>query len=179
MEEIRPTKIPGYEISSEGRVFSTKTGERKELSSFKNMKTGQRMVMLSYRGKSMVKYVSRLVAEAFIGFPSEDHLCVVYNINGDKMDCRLSNLEVVICETTEDYDPAKSKRRGVLRPSETLKRMSEAKCHQSPETIRKQAESRRRTCNERKIKIFRASGNISGQEVEGIKGNQDTEQPLM
>ena len=57
-------------------------------------------------------------------------------------DCRLDNLEWNICDTTDEYDPEVSHRRGVLKPEETKKRMTEAKYKQGQETIRKAAMTR-------------------------------------
>ena len=85
------------------------------------------------------------------------------------MDCRLENLEWVICETTEEYDPTKSKRRGVKKPDFTREKMTEAKLKQSRETIQKAIDSRRNTVEMRRlVKKDIPQGRSSDVEVEDI-----------
>jgi hypothetical protein len=89
--------------------------------------------------------LNRIVLETFRGYPADPWLCVAHHLDGDRTNCRLDNLEWVVCETTAEYDPQKSHRRGVLKPDFTKDRMTEAKLHQSRETIEKGLINRRKT----------------------------------
>ena len=107
-----------------------------------NTRLGYLVVMLWNNNKLTQFYVSRLVLEVFRGYPTDPWLCYAHHKNGNLNDCRLDNLEWNICETTDEYDPEVSHRRGVLKPEETKKRMTEAKYKQGQETIRKAAMTR-------------------------------------
>ena len=141
-EVFKPiTGFPGYYVSNLGRVKSMK---RKEpiIMSTHNTRLGYLVVMLWNNNKLTQFYVSRLVLEVFEGYPTDPWLCYAHHKNGNLNDCRLSNLEWNICETTDEYDPEVSHRRGVLKPDDTKERMTEAKYKQGQETIRKAAMTR-------------------------------------
>jgi len=78
-----------YFVSNRGDVISRKFGKEKILSP--STTTGYKKVSLSKNGKSYNFQVHRLVGEAFIKNPKQ--LPIVNHKNGDKLDCRLINLE--------------------------------------------------------------------------------------
>ena len=159
---------PGYFVSDMGRVLSLKRREPAILTICKN-RTGYAIVEVYHRKKINFLYVAREVLSTFRGYPAEPWLCVAHHLNGDTMDCRLENLEWVICETTEEYDPTKSKRRGVKKPDFTREKMTEAKLKQSRETIQKAIDSRRNTVEMRRlVKKDIPQGRSSDVEVEDI-----------
>lgn len=135
---------PGYFVSDLGRVKSVKR-DKPIIMSTHNMRLGYLVVMLWNDNKLNTLYVSRLVLEAFVGFPADPWLCYAHHKNGDLNDCRLENLVWIVCETTDEYDPEVSHRRGVLKPKETRARMTAAKFLQSDETIRRAVLARRYT----------------------------------
>lgn len=141
---------PGYMVSDLGRVLSLKRREPTLLSIRRN-RTGYAEAEVFCNQKMSFINIGREVLAAFVGYPAEPWLCVAKHKNGDLMDCRLENLEWVICETDSTYDPTQSKRRGVLKPDHTKDRMTEAKYNQSEETIRKAVMSRKNTVELRKI----------------------------
>ncbi len=144
-EEFRPiVGHPGYYVSNLGRVKSKKYEKERILSNTLS-RHGYRLVQLVEHCKPIFHQVGRLVLESFVGFPADPWLCYVHHKNGDLSDCTLDNMEWVICETTKDYDPEKSHRRGVLKPDTTKARMTEAKCNQSRETIDKITKARQQT----------------------------------
>lgn len=146
MEEIfKPVKgFPGYYVSNMGRVQSRKRYEPIFLSICRS-RLGYPIVQL-WKDKCLsTVYLGRLVLETFVGFPTDPWLCYAHNLNGDILDCRLENLEWIICETTADYDPSVSHRKGVLKPDTTKGRMTEAKKNQKKETIEKGVMNRLRT----------------------------------
>lgn len=143
VEEFRKIKdFPEYLVSNLGNIKSTKRGGRILAPSI--TRYGYKVVIIYANKKLNTLYVAREVLSAFKGYPADPWLCVARNIDGDRSNCELGNLEWLICETTKDYDPSKSHRRGVLKPDETKGRMTEAKYNQSEETRRKQVDSRRR-----------------------------------
>lgn len=149
MEEIRP--IPGrpnYYATRDGRILSKK---REEDCFLKLVPRFNKLTVTLFFDHIMkCEFVNRLVLSAFEGYPTDPWLCYANHKDGDPMNCNLDNLEWLICETTEDYDPEKSHRRGVLKPSVVRDRMTEAKLHQSDETKRKVQEGRRRYFNDKK-----------------------------
>lgn len=140
----------GYVVSNLGRVISFKRREPVELSIRRN-RTGYAEVEVFEKGKVSFLNVGREVLAAFYGYPSDPWLCVAKHLDGDMMNCALDNLEWVVCETNEFYDPSKSKRMGVLKPEHTKDKMSEAKFNQSPETIEKAIVSRKRNIEYRRL----------------------------
>lgn len=135
---------PGYYVSNKGNVMSKKRTETKLLAQ-RQSRLGYQLVVLCKNSRMASIQVNRLVLAAFEGYPADPWLCVAYHKDGNLQNCRLDNLEWMICETTDEYDPEISHRRGVLKPEPTKDRMSLAKYNQSEETIRKQMESRART----------------------------------
>lgn len=142
---------PGYYADEKGNILSLKRKEPRVIKQC-TMKSGFKTVPLFIGKKLKTGYVSRMVLSAFYGYPAAPHLCYANHIDGDLSNCALANLEWIICETTAEYDPTKSKRKGVLKPAMTKARMTECKKHQSIETRRKAAETRRRTCALKKLK---------------------------
>ena len=140
----------GYHISNLGRVKSTKRKEPIMLATYKN-KQGFCEAHIWNHSKLGFLNVAREVLASFVGYPAEPWLCVAKHKNGDLMDCRLENLEWVICQTDETYDPRRSKRKGVLKPSHTRDKMTEAKLHQGDDTIRKAVMTRQRTIARKKM----------------------------
>lgn len=151
IEEFRPIEgFPGYFARTDGQIISMKgkRGEEHVMSQTKN-KYGYAIVMLCKDGVVRSHQVARLVLAAFEGYPADPWLCYVRHLDGDLGNCNLYNLKWEICQTTEDYDPSKSHRRGVLKPDYTRERMTTAKYCQSEYTIAKQVKNRRATMMER------------------------------
>ena len=150
-EEFRPIDgCKGYFISNLGRVKSVKRLEERIMSQHAN-KHGYMVAQFSDKGHLVTLYVARLVLAAFEGYPADPWLCYANHLDGDKSNCNLENLQWIVCETTLDYDPSKSHRRGVLKPDLTKENMSQAKFNQSEETIEKQRVARMRTISRRRI----------------------------
>ena len=150
VEEYRRIKdFPDYLVSNLGNIKSTKRGGR--IMSYSITRYGYKVVIVCANNKMNTLYVAREVLAAFKGYPADPWLCIARNIDGDRLNCNLDNLEWLVCETTEEYDPSKSHRRGVLKPGETKSRMTEAKYNQSEETKLKQVESRRRGTELKKV----------------------------
>jgi HNH endonuclease. len=94
---VRPHALPieGFEdylIRGDGIVFTMKYGNTREKKHVKGAH-GYRIVALYRNGKATMKYVHRLVAEAFI--PNPDNKPQVNHLNGDITDNRAENLEWV------------------------------------------------------------------------------------
>lgn len=89
-QEIWKTHSSGYEVSSFGRV----KGKVKEYLSPNLYRNGYLTVQLSFNKTAKTYLLHRLVAEVFIGEPLKDKYFVNHK-NGNKTDCRLSNLEYV------------------------------------------------------------------------------------
>jgi hypothetical protein len=81
--------FPEYFISNQGEVISTKFEKKKVLSP--STTTGYKKVTLKKGTKSYTFQIHRLVAQAFIKNPKG--LAIVNHKNGNKLDCKLSNLE--------------------------------------------------------------------------------------
>lgn len=146
MEEVfKPIDgFKGYYISNLGNVLSKKRREPIIMSQHTS-RLGYQLVSL-WKGDNLVSLqVARVVLEAFVGYPADPWLCYAHHKDGNLENCRLDNLEWIVCETTDEYDPAKSHRRGVLKPDTTKFRMTMSKYNQSAETIRKITISRLRT----------------------------------
>lgn len=134
----------GYYVSNMGRVLSKKRIEPIILSKHK-MRLGYNTVQMWNKSKLDTLYIARLVLAAFEGYPAEPWLCYAHHKNGDLDDCRLENLEWIVCETTDEYDPKVSHRRGVLKPDLTKEKMTQAKLNQSKDTIEKGTINRLKT----------------------------------
>lgn len=81
--------FPGYEVSSSGEVFSSRRGQRTQMSP--SVTNGYAKVTLA-NGKERGNFqVHRLVALAFIKNPKK--LEIVNHIDGDKLNNDVSNLE--------------------------------------------------------------------------------------
>lgn len=151
-EEFKPIEgYPGYYVSDLGRVMSTKRKAGPHILSQRQNRRGYMCVMICDQGWMITLYVARLVLAAFEGYPADPWLCYVHHLDGDLSNCTLDNLKWIVCETTDEYDPEVSHRRGVLKPDLTREKMTQAKYNQSPETIRKQLESRLKTISRRRI----------------------------
>lgn len=151
-EVFKPVNgYPGYYVSNLGRVMSKKRYNPIIITQNKT-KLGFVTVQLYQEERLVSLYVARLVLEAFKGFPADPWLCVAHNIDGDLNNNNLDNLEWLVCETSEDYDPSKSHKKGVLKPAITKARMTAAKYNQKPETIEKAIVTRRKTVELRNMK---------------------------
>ena len=151
MEEIfKPIAgYPGYFVSNKGRIMSKKRVNPVIMSIHKT-RLGVNECLLWRDGKLDSVYLARTVLSTFIPYPTAPWLCYCHHINGNLDDCRLENLEWIVCETTDEYDPSKSHRKGVLKPDVTKKKMTESKYKQSRETIEKAVISRLATIETRK-----------------------------
>lgn len=85
-----------YSIDKDGNVFShslTLKERRRVKLSPETTKVGYQRVLLYLNGKSKHKLIHRLVVEAFIGEIPKNK--VVDHINGNKLDNRLENLQII------------------------------------------------------------------------------------
>jgi predicted ABC-class ATPase len=89
MKELKD--FPGYYITEDGRVFSTKYNKLKELTKQENK--GYWAIYLEKDRKQYRKSIHRLVAETYI--PNPDNLPQVNHIDEDKKNNHISNLEWV------------------------------------------------------------------------------------
>lgn len=140
---------PGYFVSNLGRILSCKRKIPKFLYG-RLSRLGFPQVQVFQGSKATFLNVAREVLAAFYGYPADPWLCVARHKNGNLLDCSLENLEWVVCDTTEDYDPSKSLRKGILKPEHTKARMTAAKYKQSRETIEKAIMSRKKTVEYRR-----------------------------
>lgn len=85
---------PGYYVTTQGRVYSTKSGTVKELKRFKG--DGRYWVSLSTQGAVINKRVSHLVAAAFI--PNPQDLPQINHKDGNKLNDAALNLEWVTAQ---------------------------------------------------------------------------------
>lgn len=162
MDEVfKPIEgFPGYYISNLGRVQSRKR-TNPIIVSTSTSRLGYKMAVLWNNNKLMTLYIGRTVLAAFEDYPADPWLCYCHHKNGDLEDCRLDNLEWIVCETTADYDPSKSHRKGVLKPKFTKDRMTEAKYNQSRSTIEKAVMTRTRTIELRNL--LKAQDKVNGK----------------
>lgn len=86
---MKLTKIKGYLVSKDGRVFSSKQGRLKQLNA--TFDNGYRRVKLYDNKAPSTLRVHRLVAEAYLDNP--ENKPQVNHINGVKHDNRVENLE--------------------------------------------------------------------------------------
>jgi len=109
---MKQITIPDYEhylISKDGRIFNTihQRGILKnprELKSYVNKGSGYSMAVIRNNSKPKAVYIHRLVAEAYLEKPSDEHTEVNHK-NMNKTDNRLENLEWVT--PTENRNHAK------------------------------------------------------------------------
>lgn len=148
MEEIwkKVDGYTGYYVSNLGRIKSLKRSEPIIMKLGRN-RLGYTTALLwnKENNKLDILHLSRIVLAAFKGYPADPWLCYAHHINGDLTDCRLENLEWLICETTDEYDPKVSHRKGVLKPKLTKERMTQAKYKQEKGTIQKAVVARMKT----------------------------------
>jgi hypothetical protein len=81
---------PGYFVTEDGRVFSSKSGEIKERKQYKTKK-GYNLICINTAGKQYTYRVHRLVAELYI--PNPDNLPQVNHKDENKTNNHASNLE--------------------------------------------------------------------------------------
>lgn len=82
------TQLPDYQVSNLGNIRNKRFNKSKK--TFKK-KDGRIQVMLNNKGKRYMRFVHRLVAEAFI--PNPDNKPQVNHLNGNPSDNRIDNLE--------------------------------------------------------------------------------------
>lgn len=100
-------RFPGYEITSDGRVFSTRSNwrglGRREMKSFLD-RNGYKRVSLAVNKRTEARRVHKLVAEAFLP-PRPSSLHVIRHLSGDKFDNRAENLKWgTVQENTDDRE---------------------------------------------------------------------------
>lgn len=126
MKEIwKPVEgYDGYYVSNYGRVMSMKR-KRPLIMQIGRNRLGYATAMFwnTEKRRLDIVHLARVVLAAFNGYPADPWLCYAHQKDGNQLNCKLDNLEWLICETTEDYDPKKSHRRGVLKPRETKEKM--------------------------------------------------------
>lgn len=92
--ETKIKSVSGYDgkyfVSNDGRVFSSRNNEKKELKQFAD-KDGYMIVQLSKQGKRKTMRVHRLVANAFIENPN--NLPIVNHKDENKSNNHYENLE--------------------------------------------------------------------------------------
>ena len=82
--------LKNYLIGDNGNISSLFSITRKNRV-IQTMKSGYRIVNLSFEGKTKTFYIHRLVAQAHI--PNPENKATVNHIDGDKSNNRVSNLE--------------------------------------------------------------------------------------
>ena len=90
-----------YYISSEGKVFSDKNGELKELSPLTNGHGGYKKVRLYNEGKWKDFFIHRLVASAFI--PNPNNLPIINHIDENPLNNAKDNLEWCSVKYNRNY----------------------------------------------------------------------------
>lgn len=133
---------PGYMACRDGFIVSFKRRIPQVLKT--GYVRGVVTVPLCKDGGLHVRQLAREILTAFVPFPADPWLCFVKYKDGDQRNCRLDNLEWFVAETGDDYNPALSHRKGVLRPDFTKDRMAEAKKHQSRESVERGAATRKK-----------------------------------
>lgn len=83
--------FPDYYVTDDGRVFSEKYGDRREMKPHGASKMGYLCVGLRVSGRPVYRYIHRLVAEAFLP-PRLLHQTEIRHIDGDHMNNTATNL---------------------------------------------------------------------------------------
>ena len=94
--DVMEKEIDGYEeytITNDGRVYSYKSGAKRELIGSDH--NGYRRVWLSKNGKGKAWYIHRLVAQAFLEKPESEQKLEVNHKDGNKSNNYVDNLEWV------------------------------------------------------------------------------------
>ena len=94
VDQRRIADYPDYAITTDGKVISYRTNSSGVYLSPYHIRGYLKVSLCNDHGQKC-KFVHRLVAEAFI--PNPLNLPQVNHINGNKDDCRVSNLEWVSC----------------------------------------------------------------------------------
>ena len=89
-ERWAPTDVDGYWVSDQGRVWSSKTGRFRASGATGRHRQYRAMPLATGPGETQMRYVHRLVIEAFIGPCPDDHEAA--HLNGNPSDNRLANL---------------------------------------------------------------------------------------
>lgn len=89
-ERWAPTDVDGYWVSDQGRVWSSKTGRFRASGATGRHRQYRAMPLATGPGETQMRYVHRLVLEAFIGPCPDDHEAA--HLNGNPSDNRLANL---------------------------------------------------------------------------------------
>lgn len=82
-------EFPGYRVSSLGAIVNDTTDNQKTPSTNQQ---GIKYIGFIRGGKQHSRSVAVLVAEAFLPPPPEERFNTIIHLNGDKSDCRSSNL---------------------------------------------------------------------------------------
>jgi DNA-binding CsgD family transcriptional regulator len=140
-------RFPSYQVSNQGRIQNKLTGT---LKSPTRAATGFYVVNLSVAGKSNVRNVHSLVAEAFNGPRPATHM--VCHLDGDQANCAAANLH---------YVPMSRKSRGRARDG--------GKDTPVKLTATKAAEIRRRAVSGEQGRMLAAEFGVSTPQISRIK----------
>jgi hypothetical protein len=88
--------FPSYSVSDQGRVYNHNRGVYLK---FERTTKGYHKVILLHHGVSKFKYVHDLVAVAYLGMQDNQE---VKHKDGNRMNCKVSNLELVPKGTIQD-----------------------------------------------------------------------------
>lgn len=84
---------PGYEVGSDGTIWTVRAGERKQLRPATNATSAVRQVVLQTAGGSKTRVVARLILLAFGSPPPDGRNSEPRYLDGDHGNCAPSNLE--------------------------------------------------------------------------------------
>ena len=93
MRVVPIEEFPGYYVCENGTIWSNKSGQMRELSTWHGKNNEYKMVGLMKNGKRYRMLVHRLVAQAFI--PNPNKLPVVNHKDANVLNCSVDNLEWV------------------------------------------------------------------------------------